>query len=134
MLVVTCIDLNLVAQSLFTAATGPGQTVSLSAAAKSAKIRHPTLRKPKVAMNITLTVPEGSTTHGTPYLLCKPPEWHDYIVFFFANYVAHAATVILLPGQGFWETFLSAITALLVTSSGIVRAIDVVFQHPIFRK
>jgi hypothetical protein len=85
-------------------------------------------------MNITLTVPEGSTTHRTPYLLCKPPEWHDYIVFFFANYVAHAATVVSLPGQGFWETFLTAIAALLVPSSGIVRAIDVFFQHPIFRE
>ncbi|KAJ0421495.1 hypothetical protein BJY00DRAFT_312098 [Aspergillus carlsbadensis] len=88
----------------------------------------------KVAMNITLTVPEGSTTHGTPYLLCKPPEWYDYIVFFFANYVAHAATIVSLAGQSFWETFLTAIAALLVPSSGIMRASDIFFQHPIFRK
>jgi aspartate/methionine/tyrosine aminotransferase len=85
-------------------------------------------------MNIRLTVPEGSTTHGTPYLLCKPPEWYGYIVFFFANYVAHAATVVSLPGQGFNETFLTSIAALLVPSTRIVRAIDVFFQHPIFRK
>ncbi|KAL3439870.1 hypothetical protein BJX65DRAFT_315347 [Aspergillus insuetus] len=78
-------------------------------------------------MNITLTVPKGSTTHGTLYLLCKPPEWYDYIVFFFANYVAHAATVVSLPRQGFNETFLTSIAALLVPS-GIGRAIDRVFD------
>ncbi|KAL2855641.1 hypothetical protein BJX68DRAFT_263997 [Aspergillus pseudodeflectus] len=85
-------------------------------------------------MNGALTAPKGSTTHGTPYLLRKPPEWYDYIVFFFTNYVAHAATVISLPGQSFWETFLIAIAALLVPLSGIIRAIDVFFQHPSFRK
>ncbi|KAL3459178.1 hypothetical protein BJX64DRAFT_291431 [Aspergillus heterothallicus] len=85
-------------------------------------------------MNITLTVPDGSTTHGSPELLCKPPEWYEFIIFFFANYVAHVATLVSVPGQGTRETINVAINALLIPSSGIGRAVDIFFRHPIFRR
>ncbi|KAL4802585.1 hypothetical protein BDV18DRAFT_163988 [Aspergillus unguis] len=82
------------------------------------------------AMNLTITVPEGSTNHGSLDLLCTPPKWYDYIIFFLTNYLAHAATVISLPGQSVAETLCAAILALLVPSTGIMRAFEVFFRRP----
>ncbi|KAL2841717.1 hypothetical protein BJY01DRAFT_217123 [Aspergillus pseudoustus] len=84
-------------------------------------------------MNITINVPEGSSSHGDPNLLCTPPEWYDYILFFFTNYFAHAATIIAVPGQSITETICVAVTALLVPSSGIMRAVEVVIRRPLLR-
>ncbi|KAK3374359.1 hypothetical protein B0T24DRAFT_577320 [Lasiosphaeria ovina] len=82
-------------------------------------------------MNITLTVPEGSTNHGDPGLLCSPPKWYSYVVFFGTNYFSHAATVVSLPGQSIQETIMVLISALFLPSSGVARAIDVILSHPI---
>ncbi|KAK3370359.1 hypothetical protein B0H63DRAFT_315143 [Podospora didyma] len=82
-------------------------------------------------MNITLTVPEGSTNHGNPGLLCSPPKWYNYVVFFGTNYFSHAATVVSLPGQSIQETIMVLISALFLPSSGVARAIDVILSHPI---
>src|SRR2546423_328016 len=49
--------------------------------------------------NITITVPNGTTDHGDPHLLCLPAKWSDIALFFFGNYLAHAATVKSLPGE-----------------------------------
>ena len=73
-------------------------------------------------MNYTLVAPEGTTNHGNPYLLCIPPKWHDFIIFYFANYFAHAATIVTYPGQGLAETISAIITALLLPASGVGRA------------
>jgi hypothetical protein len=40
-------------------------------------------------INITISVPEGTSDHGNPNLLCTPTKWLDVLVFFFANYLAH---------------------------------------------
>ncbi|KAK3940962.1 hypothetical protein QBC46DRAFT_383964 [Diplogelasinospora grovesii] len=74
-------------------------------------------------MNYTIVVPEGSTNHGNPKLLCTPPAWYDYVLFYFANYFAHAGTVITHPGQGFFETALVVAAALLVPVTGATRAV-----------
>jgi hypothetical protein len=50
-------------------------------------IRMPALK------NITITVPQGSTTHGAPGYLCTPASWMDIIIFYLGNYIAHVATV-----------------------------------------
>jgi len=41
----------------------------------------------------------GYTHHGKCNLLCAPATWFDILIFFLGNYVAHAATVVSLPGQ-----------------------------------
>ncbi|KAL3490727.1 hypothetical protein BJX62DRAFT_237841 [Aspergillus germanicus] len=84
-------------------------------------------------MNLTISVPEGSTGHGDPQLLCTPPRWYEYILFFFTNYLAQATTVTAVPGQTFTETIFLAIAALLAPSSGVIRAVDILMRRPAFR-
>ncbi|KAL2843051.1 hypothetical protein BJX68DRAFT_270376 [Aspergillus pseudodeflectus] len=84
-------------------------------------------------MNLIISVPAGSTSHGDPQLLCTPPRWYEYIFFFFTNYLAHATTVIAVPGQTTTETVFSAIGALLAPSSGIFRAVEIFIRRPAFR-
>lgn len=81
------------------------------------------------ATNFTLPVPAGSTNHGDPHLLCTPPSWTDYAVFFLTNYVAHVATVISSPGQGLPETLLTALMAFFFPCSGVVRAVRFIWWH-----
>jgi hypothetical protein len=79
--------------------------------------------------NFTVTVPDGSSNHGNPNLLCTPPNWFDYILFYFSNYFAHAATIIMKPGQGRKETIGVIFAALLLPGSGVGRAIDAIYRH-----
>jgi len=81
-------------------------------------------------MNITITVPEGTTNHGDPGLLCTPAQWHDYLAFFFGNYVAHAATIVPVPGQSMSYSFFSILMALLLPGSAIVRSVTVIIRRP----
>ncbi|KAK3303886.1 uncharacterized protein B0T15DRAFT_575445 [Chaetomium strumarium] len=80
-------------------------------------------------MNFTLTVPEGSTNHGNPKLLCTPPEWYDFIIFFFTNYVAHAATVVPEPGQSPVMAALQILLALTLPGSAVFRAVNAIARH-----
>ncbi|EON66749.1 hypothetical protein W97_05995 [Coniosporium apollinis CBS 100218] len=48
--------------------------------------------------NITISVPEGTTDHGDPNLLCTPTSWTNIVSFYLGNYLAHAATVKSPPG------------------------------------
>ncbi|KAL3473062.1 hypothetical protein BJX99DRAFT_261745 [Aspergillus californicus] len=84
-------------------------------------------------MNLTISVPEGSSSHGDPQLLCTPPQWYEYILFFFTNYLAHATTIVAIPGQSITETICLAIAALLAPSSGIMRAVEIFNRRPAFR-
>ncbi|PVH91721.1 hypothetical protein DM02DRAFT_663687 [Periconia macrospinosa] len=49
--------------------------------------------------NITLSLPEGTTDHGDPGLLCTPTKWTDLFTFFLGNFAAHAASIKFLPGE-----------------------------------
>jgi hypothetical protein len=80
-------------------------------------------------INITLSVPAGSSNHGDPRFLCEPPKWYDFVVFFFSNYFAHAATVISVPGQPWIETVEVALFALLLPMSGAARAVSAIRNH-----
>ncbi len=74
-------------------------------------------------MNITITVPEGESNHGNPSLLCVPPQWYDYMVFYLANYFAHVASIISTPGQGPRTTLAVLVPALFFPTSGVIRAL-----------
>jgi hypothetical protein len=71
--------------------------------------------------NITLAVPDGTSTHGEPNLLCTPTQWTDIIFFFLGNYVAHAATAITLPGERWQVAVATAAGALFFPTSGVFR-------------
>ncbi|KUJ21861.1 uncharacterized protein LY89DRAFT_778229 [Mollisia scopiformis] len=81
-------------------------------------------------MNFTLVVPNGTTNHGNPHLLCTPPKWYDVALFYFANYFAHAATVVSYPGQGTLETALAVVKALLLPGTGVFPAAETTLRHP----
>lgn len=49
--------------------------------------------------NITITAPLGTTQHGDDHLFCVPTRPWDIIIFFLANYAAHAFTVRSYPGE-----------------------------------
>ncbi|RYP63526.1 hypothetical protein DL771_009222 [Monosporascus sp. 5C6A] len=80
-------------------------------------------------MNFTITVPEGTTNHGNPNLLCTPAKWYDLIIFFSANYFAHSATVIVNPGQSLIETGILIFFALILPGAGIVGAVSAIVRH-----
>jgi hypothetical protein len=64
-----------------------------------------------------------------PDLLCTPPRWYDFLLFFVSSYFAHAATVITVPGQHWSETLEVALMALLWPISGVSRALSAIFNH-----
>jgi len=80
--------------------------------------------------NFTLIVPDGATNHGDSSLLCLPPKWYDYVIFFMTNYVAHAATVLATPGQATIETVYWSITALFLPGAGLVRTLPFLIRRP----
>lgn len=84
---------------------------------------------PKPTQNITITVPEGTQNHGNPNLLCTPTRWTDVAIFFFANYVAHAATIKSLPGEPALATLLVLISALCLPVSGVSRGVKAIGQR-----
>lgn len=91
-----------------------------------------TANYPIDSINITISVPQGTTGHGNPHLLCFPPQWYNYFFFLAINYLAHACTVISLPGQTLQETVIVAIAALLFPMSGMSRAMAAIMGHAAF--
>jgi hypothetical protein len=81
-------------------------------------------------MNFTVTAPEGTTNHGDMHLLCIMPRWHDYIAFFFTNYLAHAATIVAFPGQSVSESISYSVAALMLPASGVLRVVRLLFLRP----
>jgi hypothetical protein len=82
--------------------------------------------------NITLTLPNGTTNHGDPHLLCTPTKWTDIALFFLGNFVAHAGTVRKKAGEPFLSALLARATALLIPSSGVMRGLLGIWQHAKF--
>lgn len=72
--------------------------------------------------NITVSVPDGFSTHGKKDLFCMPTKWHNILTFFAINYVSHAATVKSRPGQRFRHAAYDFFFALMFPFSGLSRA------------
>ena len=87
---------------------------------------------PKPTQNITVTVPEGTQSHGNPNLLCTPARWTDIAVFFLANYVAHAATIKSVPGEPALITLRVLVSALCLPVSGVMRGVKAIKQRAVF--
>lgn len=80
--------------------------------------------------NVTIAVPEGYSNHGNSRLFCVKTQWYHIVSFFAVNYVAHAATVRSRPGQKFIHSIRDVILALLFPSSGLLRALSVLWEFP----
>src|SRR5438034_983347 len=72
--------------------------------------------------------------HGDKDLICIPAKWTAVLLFYFANFLAHCATVKPYPAETIWEIALAMILALFLPSSGITRAMDSIIRCPRFRK
>lgn len=81
--------------------------------------------------NITLALPEGSSDHGTPGLLCTPTKWSDLAWFYLFNYIAHAATVIIRPGERSFDFAATVIGSLLFPGMGLYRGIEAILSGAI---
>ncbi|KAJ6516591.1 hypothetical protein C8R47DRAFT_942486, partial [Mycena vitilis] len=58
---------------------------------------------------------------GDIHLLCVPMQAFDILVFFGANYAAHAATVRAYPGESAFNFGWGVVAAVLLPTSGMVR-------------
>lgn len=83
-------------------------------------------------VNITISVPEGTSDHGDPNLLCTPTKWLHVLVFFFANYLAHAATVKALPGESTIDLAFAVFLAIVFPFSGVARGLEAIVRHASF--
>jgi hypothetical protein len=80
-------------------------------------------------MNLTVTVPAGSSNHGLANYICTPTQWYDFIIFFGANFFAHAATIRTIPGEKSSDIALTVTLALLFPFSGISRGVEAIARH-----
>ena len=80
-------------------------------------------------MNSSIPLPDGTTNHGNPNLLCVPTHWFDVFLFFSTNYFAHAASVVTLPGQSTRSTRNQTLLALGFPGAGVARAVSAIIQH-----
>ncbi|TIA80710.1 hypothetical protein D6C76_03061 [Aureobasidium pullulans] len=94
-----------------------------------------TLLPERLLINITILVPNGTTQHGNERLLCLPitsgywPSISSVIIFFAANYLAHAATVKSSPGDATLVQACNAFLALMFPMSGLLRALNAMFRY-----
>lgn len=84
--------------------------------------------------NITIPLPDGSSDHGVPGLLCTPTKWSDIMIFYLANYAAHAATTRSLPGEKNWGTMMAVLAALFFPAAGAFRGILGITSLAVFGK
>ncbi|KAE8447550.1 hypothetical protein EG329_010680 [Mollisiaceae sp. DMI_Dod_QoI] len=83
-------------------------------------------------INITISVPAGTSDHGDSNLLCTPTKWFDVVVFYFANYLAHAATVKALPGESTIDLAFAVFLAITFPFSGVARGLEAIARHASF--
>jgi hypothetical protein len=80
-------------------------------------------------INMTMSVPAGTSDHGDPNLLCTPINWFEILVFFLANYIAHAATVKALPGENANDIIFAVFLAITFPFSGVARGLEAIARR-----
>ena len=83
--------------------------------------------------NFTVEVPQGTTNHNDPSLICTPATQSDVFVFFVTNYFIHAASLPAVPGESLVEIAFSALNALFIPGFGAGRAIRRLLLRPGFK-
>ena len=105
MIILSLIASNIICVSCWPSATGPVGTT-----------------------NLTVPVPEGTSNHGDPGIICTPTRWYEIIAFFITNYIAHAFTVKTLPGEKLGTRMITAFLALLFPFSGVARGLESILR------
>jgi hypothetical protein len=82
---------------------------------------------PLAAIN-SATSNATKTVDDDPRLICTPTKATDVLIFFFANYFAHCATLIPEPGETLWQSLEKAFFALLSPVSGIEIAVQSILR------
>ncbi|KAL2030141.1 hypothetical protein VTO58DRAFT_109334 [Aureobasidium pullulans] len=94
----------------------------------------PTLLPDRLLTNITILVPNGTTQHSNERILCLPitpkywPSISAVVVFFAANFLAHAVTVKSSPGDATCVQACNAFLALMFPTSGLLRALNAILR------
>ena len=78
--------------------------------------------------NITIEVPNGTTTHGDSF--CIPPTRVDIMNFLLFNCIAHGATVVSYPGELSSFTVSIILAAIFFPTTGVKRAFNLIIRHP----
>ncbi|KAI9868466.1 MAG: hypothetical protein M1813_005910 [Trichoglossum hirsutum] len=78
--------------------------------------------------NETVVLPPGASNHGDPNLICVLAKWSDILIFYLGNYVAHAATIVSLPGSSLLDSTRNAFFALLFPVRGVSRGFRALFS------
>jgi hypothetical protein len=84
--------------------------------------------------NTTPILPAGSTNHGDKTLLCTPSNWKAIFVFFFGNYILHAATSRPLPGESRVSQGIAIAMTLLFPASGVLRGLKAILSGSKFTR
>ena len=87
-----------------------------------------------ILRNYTITVPEGTSDHNDPNLLCTPSGWQDIIIFYLGNYIAHVATIVSLPGESIGSKIRVSLASLLFPVSGLMRGLLTILTFASFGK
>jgi hypothetical protein len=81
--------------------------------------------------NTTIQFPEGTRYITKEHLLCVPSTWKTIVPFFLANYLAHVATVVFIPGETTVSMITTMLFALAFPSAGLSRGLDAMRQFAI---
>jgi hypothetical protein len=87
-----------------------------------------------ILKNHTITVPEGTSNHNDPNLLCTSSGWQDIIIFYLGNYIAHVATIISFPGESARSKLRVSVASLLFPVSGLMRGLLTILRYASFGK
>src|SRR5579862_4823187 len=87
-----------------------------------------------VHLILSFIVPTGRAQNSTinSDLLCRPPEWTDLATFFFGNYIVHATTIMVFPGESRRSSMAVRIVAIFYPMIGLRRALAAILSSPIF--
>ncbi|KAF3405569.1 hypothetical protein DPV78_003479 [Talaromyces pinophilus] len=75
-----------------------------------------------------------STEKPDQNIICFSQPWYKVAIFFLVNYVAHAATIMPLPGQPILLGFLDFLTAVFLPYSGLWRGVSGIWQSICFSR
>jgi len=90
-------------------------------------------RSSTLKMNFTIELPNGTTNHGDPRLICTPASWRDIFFFYVTNFFIHAATLPTAPGESKREIVFAVLNALFIPGFGALRALRRIVLYPGFR-
>ncbi|KAI2473840.1 hypothetical protein F4781DRAFT_427076 [Annulohypoxylon bovei var. microspora] len=82
----------------------------------------------------TIVLPGNVSNHGSANLICTPAGWTDVALFYLGNFVAHAATVRVSPGEPLLDRIVNSIAVLLFPQAGAMKGLNAIFRCAVLEK